>query len=246
MLIAISGVILLNVVGLAWCYLLQSDKLTDLIYSLSFALIVCILWLNDPGSLIDHSPHLLVTAWAIRLGSYLFRRIHHMGNDKRFEQMRKEFSRISLFWLLQTVSILIIAIPLYAVSHYGIGPLVGIGSAIALVGLTIETIADQQKFTFRSNPANKNTFIQKGLWNWVQHPNYLGEILFWTGIAVCAIHLDWPMSFLAILSPLWISTLLIKISGIPLLRKAADKKYADLPSYKTYVEHTPVLFPYIY
>ena len=97
MVIAISVVILLNVMGLAWCYLLQSDKLTDLIYSLSFAIIAIIFLFINTSEQTNHFIYFLIIIWAIRLGSYLFTRIHHMGNDQRFEKMRRNYQEYLSF-----------------------------------------------------------------------------------------------------------------------------------------------------
>ena len=146
-----------------------------------------------------------------------------MGNDQRFEKMRKKLSRISLFWILQTISILIIAIPLYITNQYGPGPLFYIGGGLACIGLIVETVADYQKFSFRTKSENDGKFMQLGLWNWVQHPNYTGEIIFWIGISLIAFHPNLLVSFTTFLSPLWITILLVKISGIPLLQKASLK-----------------------
>ena len=110
----------------------------------------------------------------------------------------------------------------------------------------IETIADQQKFAFRQNSANDGQFIQTGLWKRVQHPNYLGEILCWIGVFVCAIPSLENWEWLAIISPIWITFLLVFVSGIPLLQKASQKKYGSLKSYQTYQKNTPLLIPFLY
>ncbi len=246
MVIAISIVILLNIIGLAWCYLLQSDKLTDLTYSLCFAIVSVWLWQQGRVTEQDTIMYFLVLLWSVRLGSYLFIRIHKMGDDKRFDKMRKQFSRITLFWLLQTVSILIISAPLFLAEQLGTGSLLYPGLFLAIFGLILETLADWQKYTFRTDPKNNGQFIQHGLWKWVQHPNYSGEIIFWSGISLITFQMDNPLTYLTFISPFWISLLLVRISGIPLLQKAAEKKYGEQSDFHHYKKETPKLFPFIY
>lgn len=246
MVIAISIVILLNIIGLAWCYLLQSDKLTDLTYSLCFAIVSVWLWQQGRVTEQDTLMYLLVLLWSVRLGSYLFIRIHKMGDDKRFDKMRKQFSRIALFWLLQTVSIVIISAPLFLVEQLGTGSLLYPGLFLAIFGLMLETLADWQKYTFRTDPKNNGQFIHHGLWKWVQHPNYSGEIIFWSGISLITFQTDNPLTYLTFISPFWISLLLVRISGIPLLQKAAEKKYGEQSDFQRYKKETPKLFPLIY
>ena len=245
----IAIVLVLNAAGLFWCYTQQSDKVTDLIYSLSFFLLTALLWYNHADSLVHHFMFIMVGLWSIRLGSYLFLRIHAMGKDDRFDEMRKKFFKIAGFWTLQTISILILAVPiliLFGYANIPPSPLHYLGLGLWGFGLVIETIADWQKFQFKKQVANKEKYMSTGLWSVVQHPNYLGEILCWIGVFVVVIPSLQGWQWLAIVSPLWISLLLIKISGIPLLQKAAAKKYGHLVEYQNYQSKTALLVPFIY
>jgi len=242
-------VIILNISGLMWCYTQQSDKVTDLIYALSFLLLTAVAWLSSADSLAHHLVFGMVALWSIRLGGYLFTRIHAMGKDDRFDKMRTSFRKIAGFWGLQTISILILAVPiliLFRKSGISTHPLHYIGATVWLLGWLIESIADQQKFNFKTKPANKGQFIQTGLWKIVQHPNYLGEILCWLGVFLVASPSLIGWEWLAIISPLWITILLVFISGIPLLQRKAKKKYGHLPAFQKYQENTALLIPYIY
>lgn len=246
---SILTVIIINAIGLIWGYTQQSDKATDLFYSLSFAALTIVLWFTAADSLMHHLLLGMILLWSFRLGSYLFKRIHAMGKDDRFDKMRKQFIRFAGFWTLQALSVLILSIPIIIIYQkanieFGAVHLLGIG--IWAVGLLIETLADQQKFAFRQNSANDGKFIQTGLWKQLQHPNYFGEILCWVGIFVCAIPSLENWEWLAIISPLWISFLLVFLSGIPLLQKASQKKYGALESYQTYQKNTPLLVPFLY
>lgn len=242
-------VIVINALGLSWCYIQQSDKVTDLFYSLSFIVLTSILWFQKADSLVHHFVFFMVSLWGLRLGGYLFKRIHTMGKDDRFDRMRQRFIAIAGFWFLQAMSILILVIPIIIVFTKPtiiLQPIHIIGMVIWLIGLTIETVADQQKFTFRQNKTNDGSFIQTGLWKRLQHPNYLGEILCWIGLFIVAIPSLEGWEWLSIISPIWISLLLCFISGIPLLQKASQKKYGHLVRYQNYQKNTSFLIPFLY
>ena len=119
-----------------------------------------------------------------------------------------------------------------------------IGVAIWLFGLIVESIADYQKTTFINNPENQGKWINKGLWKYSRHPNYLGEIFVWIGVFLYILPaLNPTQSIIGLLSPIFIIILLLFVSGIPLLEKSANKKWGNNPSYNNYKKNTGVLFP---
>jgi steroid 5-alpha reductase family enzyme len=246
---AILFVLSINLFGFVWCYIKQSDHLTDLIYSLSFIGLVSILFFQENRSLSHYLIYFMVVIWGVRLGIYLVYRVRVMGRDKRFDKLRANWLRIGTFWLLQSLSVLLVSLPLFVVfgkETMSTGNVHILGLCIALIGFLIEVVADHQKFSFRNNSNNQGLFIQKGLWKWVQHPNYTGEILFWCGIFMSCMPSLLQWEWLSILSPLWIIILLLRISGIPILQKSAHKKYGHLASYQTYAAATPKLLPFLY
>ncbi|HEY5714424.1 MAG TPA: DUF1295 domain-containing protein, partial [Candidatus Gracilibacteria bacterium] len=105
------------------------------------------------------------------------------------------------------------------------------------------TVADHQKFTFKSKSENKNKWIDSGLWRCSRHPNYFGEMLCWSGIFVYCIPVLSGWEWASIISPLWISLLLIKISGVPILEKKQDQKWGEDPAYQKYKKDTNCLIP---
>jgi steroid 5-alpha reductase family enzyme len=113
------------------------------------------------------------------------------------------------------------------------------------VGFALEAVADQQKRRFRERPENAGRFIATGLWAWSRHPNYFGEILLWTGVALVALPaLDgWQLATL--LSPVFVTLLLTRVSGVPLLEERADARWGDDPEYLAYKKRTPLLVPRI-
>ena len=117
-----------------------------------------------------------------------------------------------------------------------------IGLIIYLLGFTIEVVADYQKTIFRREIKNKDKFISSGLWAYSRHPNYLGEILLWSGIAVMSISSLVDLQYLTLISPLFVYILLVYISGIRILENQGLKKWGHLQSYTDYIKNTPKLF----
>jgi len=176
-----------------------------------------------------------------------------MGKDKRFDEMRTKFWSFLKFWLLQGVTVWVVLLPsllLFSKETVQWSELSWLGIAIFIAGLTIESLADYQKFVFKSNPDNKGKWIASGLWKYSRHPNYLGEILVWLGVYLfCFTSLSGVQQLIGALSPLFITGLLLFVSGIPLLEKKAQKKWGDKKEYQQYKKSTGVLVPkqfYIY
>jgi len=245
LLLPILIIIGLNGLGFLNGYVRQTDKLTDFIYSLSFLVVAWVAYLMGGMTAPQIVLVLMITLWALRLGGYLFWRIHTFGRDKRFDQMRPNFIKLLGFWTLQTMSIMIIIAPsvifllLENMAHHW---LMAIGGLVWLVGFVMETVADVQKFQFIKNPKNKKQWIDEGLWRYWQHPNYVGEILCWAGLTVFVLPVVMSFGFwyviLTIASPTWIYTLLRYISGVPLLEQSAEKKWGDNPEYQAYKQRT--------
>ena len=116
-----------------------------------------------------------------------------------------------------------------------------IGIAVWLFGFAIEVISDRQKTAFRKNPENSGKFITTGLWAWSRHPNYFGEIVLWTGIAIIALPILSGGQWITLISPIFIFLLLTRVSGIPMLEAKADKKWGDNADYQSYKNNTPAL-----
>ena len=223
-LLGIYLIVGLNLAGFLFGYFLQTDKLTDLVYNLTFFLLaVLVLW-NAGAITWDRIVlSMMIIIWSIRLGTYLFLRVLKMKKDDRFDQFRSSFVGFGKFWLLQTVSIFIIALPfLFYLENEApieLGFISGFGFAIWLSGFVIESVADYQKSVFRNDPKNEGQFIQSGLWRISQHPNYLGEIMCWIGVFLFCVPALQGWEWIAVISPIWIFILLRYISGIPLYRK---------------------------
>ena len=117
------------------------------------------------------------------------------------------------------------------------------GIAIWASGMLIEIVADRQKSNFKADPDNAGRFINVGLWAWSRHPNYFGEILLWTGMAIVAVPVLQGWQWATLISPVFVAFLLMKVSGVPLLEAKADKRWGGQDDYEDYKRRTPVLVP---
>jgi steroid 5-alpha reductase family enzyme len=188
----------------------------------------------------------LVTAWALRLGAFLFARIRREGKDRRFDALKTDPLRFLMAWTLQGLWVLLtLACALAAITVGGepLGAYAAAGTLTWLFGFAVEVAADRQKRAFRRDPANRGRFISSGLWAWSRHPNYFGEIVLWCGIALIALPTLEGWRWVTLVSPLFVWLLLTRISGVPPLEAHADATWGDDPEYRAYKARTPVLFP---
>ena len=118
-----------------------------------------------------------------------------------------------------------------------------IGFLVWVFGFGFEVISDNQKSQFKADPANKGKFINTGLWSWSRHPNYFGEIVLWIGVAIAALPILQGWQWITMISPIFITLLLTKVSGIPMLERRADEKWGGQEDYETYKANTSILIP---
>lgn len=189
----------------------------------------------------------MVLIWTGRLGIFLFRRISREGKDSRFDEIKVSPIRFFSAWTIQGLWVLLTAAAALAIitttERQDLGLLGYLGIAVWLAGFSIESIADRQKSVFKENPDNEGRFISSGLWAWSRHPNYFGEITLWTGIALMAIPVLSGWQWVVLISPVFVTILLTRVSGIPMLEKKADERWGDEVAYQQYKESTPVLVP---
>mmetsp|Transcript_9163 Transcript_9163/g.10989 ORF Transcript_9163/g.10989 Transcript_9163/m.10989 type:complete len:336 (-) Transcript_9163:21-1028(-) len=191
----------------------------------------------------------LVTVWALRLGSFLVKRIRADKKDGRFDALKPSFALFLMTWMLQGLWVFLTAYAVYIInveaSSSGTGLVASdyVGLLIWLAGFALEVTADEQKKYWRSKPENKGQFINYGLWYYSRHPNYFGEMTLWFGIFVMSLEVLDGSQYCAVLSPIFVFCLLNFISGVPLLENRADKKFADNAAYWEYKRNTSVLIP---
>lgn len=229
-------------------YWLQTEKFFDLTGSLTYISIVLIALAASAG--LDGRSILLaalVILWALRLGSFLFTRIHKAGKDDRFDELKPSFFRFLNVWTIQALWVACTAaaalIAITSTTRKELDWFAILGALIWVLGFAIEVIADAQKSRFKEDSANKGKFIQTGLWSRSRHPNYFGEIVLWVGIAVIALPVLQGWQWVALISPVFVTLLLTRVSGVPLLEKKADQKWGGQAEYEAYKQRTPVLVP---
>ena len=229
-------------------FMAQTEHYYDLTGSLTYlSLVIATLLLA--GSFDERSIvlALLVSIWALRLGSFLFLRIRRRGVDERFDTINPSFSRFLMAWTLQGLWVfLTLSAALAAMTSTTPAPLEPLGVAgmvVWTVGLAIEAVSDRQKRLFRQDPANAGRFITTGLWAWSRHPNYFGEIVLWLGIALIAFPALSGWQYVTLISPLFVYFLLTRVSGIPPLESRAEERWGNDPEFRAYKARTPALFP---
>ncbi len=226
----------------------RTDVVTDLSYSLSFALVSIVLIARNFGApSAALAPAALTLLWAARLGSYLFGRIIKIKVDHRFDGMREVPLSFAKFWILQAIAVFVILLPVVAsiaspVSPRTFGPFEVAGLVLWLAGFVIEVEADTQKSAFKKS--GKPGVITTGLWAWSRHPNYFGEALLWWALFLYSIPALEGLLWVSVLGPVFITILLLFVSGIPLLEKSADAKYGSDPAYREYKRRTSIFIPF--
>lgn len=228
--------------------LARTEKYYDLTGSLTYAVVILTALITtaryDIQALVLTG---LVLVWAFRLGVYLFRRVRRAGEDTRFREIKRSASRFLLAWTLQglwvsvTAAAALAAITAQRPGELGALGIVGLG--VWALGFGLESVADLQKSRFAADPANRGRFISTGLWSLSRHPNYFGEIVIWIGTALIALPSLKGWGLLTLISPVFVTILLTRISGVPLLERAADEKWGGRDDYEAYKRSTPVLIP---
>jgi steroid 5-alpha reductase family enzyme len=252
----------MNALAFVPAWVARTEKFYDLTGSATYLAVVALALATGSHGARSTLLAGLIAAWAIRLGSFLFARIRAAGRDPRFDAIKRDFGRFLLAFLLQGLWVSLTAgAALAAMTAASTAAMSGsitgrsttameqldlpalAGLLVWLAGFALEVVADRQKRAFRADPANHDRFITTGLWARCRHPNYLGEIVLWTGIALIAAPALTGWQRLTLVSPVFVALLLTRISGIPLLEARARKRWGSDPAYLAYLERTPRLIP---
>ncbi|KIJ52364.1 hypothetical protein M422DRAFT_156166 [Sphaerobolus stellatus SS14] len=197
--------------------------------------------------------------WAFRLGSFLlWRAIKHAG-DSRLKKYTKNPKAFFFVWFGQAAWTLLVGLPVYLTNvlpklkDSPLGPADYAPFALYSISFGLEILADYQKTRWRlRKDAGQHTekFIKSGLWSISRHPNYAAEIGIWAGIWALALRALQDTAYprlgpaLTTVSPFFTYLLLTKGSGIPLLERAAKKKFGNNPEYQAYIRAVPLLWPW--
>lgn len=187
----------------------------------------------------------LVSVWGLRLSGYLALRSIGKGEDRRYQAIRKKnpdsFWITSLFTVFGLQAVILWAVSVPAVVTQGsdsaLNWLDWVGVAVFAVGLAFETVGDAQLARFKARPDSKGKVMDRGLWRYTRHPNYFGDFCVWWGIYLVAAA---GGAWWAVFSPLLMSALLMRYSGVALLERTIGKRRAG---YAEYARRTNAFFP---
>jgi steroid 5-alpha reductase family enzyme len=233
----------------------KDNSIADVAWGLGFILVAAFTFLRRGSLARPALVTALVAIWGLRLAAHILLRNRKRGEDPRYAAWRRKWGR-SFVWrsylqvfLLQGFFLLVISTPVILVNTFrssslpegsprGLGILDLIGTLVWTIGFLFEAVGDAQLTRFKRDPENRGKIMTGGLWKYSRHPNYFGESLMWWGIFLIALSLPggWP----AIASPVLITLLLVRVSGVPLL----ERKYAGNEEFQTYARRTNAFVPW--
>ena len=222
----------------------RDASLVDRVWGLGFVLVTWTVALTADGAP-DWLLVTLVTAWGLRLSLHITVRNWGHGEDRRYQQMRARngpgwwWQNLFTVFALQGVLMAIVALPLLvAVPAPGSLAIRIVATIVWAVGFAFEAAGDWQLMRFAANPANRNRVLDTGVWRYTRHPNYFGETLLWWGFWGFALGSG---GWWTIVSPLVVTALLLRVSGVPMLESGMAERR---PGYRSYVERTSAFLPW--
>lgn len=243
-----SGIALLLAAVVFWVISLWRDdvSIVDSLWSLMFLLVALVYSITSSNA----GPRevlilVLVTLWALRLSVYITWRNHGKPEDYRYQEIRANnepgfrYKSLYIVFVLQAVLAWVISLPLAgAISGQSdIGFLDYAGVALFLIGMFFESIGDMQLSRFRKDPENAGKVLDTGLWRYTRHPNYFGNFTLWWGFYLLALSAG---AWWTVVSPLLMTFLLLKVSGVAMLEKDIGERR---PRYQQYIRRTNAFFP---
>jgi steroid 5-alpha reductase family enzyme len=241
--VALGMMVALWLVSLA----LRNSSLVDIFWGTGFVIANWVYFALAPDGLPARKwlIGVLVTLWGLRLSLHILRRNWGKPEDFRYQAWRNENPRIwwwkSFFqvFLLQGVLLWIISAPLLAAQFYAapLNVLDFIAVTVWAIGFFFEAAGDWQLTQFKANPANRGKVMNRGVWRYTRHPNYFGDAAQWWGYWLIALAAG---GWWTIFSPILMTTLLVRVSGVALLEKTMETR----PGYKEYVETTSAFVPW--
>ncbi len=235
-----------------WAYRIKNAGVVDIFWAFNFSLIAILLYFLTDG--LPQRKILLsamVLIWSLRLGIYLLIRVGSNLNEEegRYKKMREQWgksvnSKLFFFFQMQALSNVYLSIPFFLIAFNkkeGISILEYSGVIVWAVSIFGEALADAQLKGFKNNPGNKGKVCDVGLWNYSRHPNYFFESMIWTGYFLMALNADY--GWIGILSPLTITLLLFRVTGIPLTEQQSIRSKGE--AYREYQRTTSVFIPWL-
>lgn len=194
---------------------------------------------------------ILLAIYGLRLGGYLL--IREVKSASYRNTMKREIKDGSSMKMIAKVSIWISCAFLYVAqvspvlfrleNNAGTDTVCMVGTIIMACGIILESASDMQKS--KAKAKNPNRFCDTGLFKIVRCPNYLGEIVFWTGVFVSGVNVlsgvwQWLAAILG-----YVCIVYIMFGGARRLEIRQNKNYGADPEYQEYVKKTPILLPFV-
>lgn len=247
------GLILLAfmIFGFILALLKHDFSIVDVAYGMGFILLtVSALIIEGTYYIQEIFVTIMIVLWGGRLAWHIYRRNKKKAEeDFRYQDMRKRWApnaNINAFFKIFMFQGLVIYIVNLSASFTIImsdqpqfSIFSGFGLLIWLIGYYFEVIGDKQLKDFITDPSNQGKIIESGLWKYTRHPNYFGEATMWWGLFFFSIPYNFPLSLINLISPIWITYFLLKVSGVPLL----EKRYEGNPEYEEYKRKTSKFIP---
>lgn len=247
---AVFVVLILQSLGWLLSVVFKRQHIADIFWSLGILLITLVAWLwNGFSSIALSLVTLLTLVWAVRLAWNNYLKYKGQPEDRRYQALSKDWKNVLLesylkVWLLQGGLMILLgmsALSLSGDSEVGSLNLLLLGLIVWGVGFYFESVGDRQLKQFKDNPDNKGKLLTTGLWAYTRHPNYFGEVTMWWGIWLIAASSGWW--WLALISPLTITYLIVKVSGVPMAESHYDQQNRE--DWEAYKKKTNKLIPWM-
>ena len=230
--------------------IIKNVSIVDLFWGMGFVIVNAFYFYNSG----DFFPRkilllVLVTLWGLRLFIYLSWRNIGKGEDFRYQEFRRKYGAERYWWfsyfqvfLLQGVFIMFVSLPLLGAHSQtgsdGLNWMDYLGIVVFIIGFAFEAGGDYQLARFKHNPNNKGKVLNTGFWKYTRHPNYFGDSAVWWSFGIFSIAAG---SYWTVIGSLFMTLLIIKVSGVALLEKSLN---VTRPQYRDYIQKTNSFFPW--
>ena len=249
--LAASGAVIAGAMVLVWLasLRLRNTGIVDVFWGPGFVLVALLAFLLGDG----YTPRsvlvlALAAAWGLRLGTHLGIRNLGKPEDFRYARMRERSGKgwglesLVKVFAVQGVAMWVVSLPLQYAQMSGTPERLtwrdALGPGLWAVGFAFESIGDAQLRRFKADPSSAGRVMDRGLWRYTRHPNYFGDATLWWGFFVIA--LNSPDGWWTIASPIVMTFVLARITGVPILERHLMR---SRPGYGDYARRTSALFP---
>lgn len=227
--------------------IIKRNDIADIAWGTGIFIVAIVSYLSGPQNLLATTLTLLAALWGLRLTIRILLRNIKKSEDPRYKVWRDTWGKWFYIrsylqvYLLQGFLMIVVGYSFIHASVHSSSPtlhnLAIIGLVLWVIGYFFEVVGDYQLDKFLSNPLNRGKIMDNGLWKYSRHPNYFGEVTMWWGIWLMVTTL--PFSYFALVSPLMITFLILKVSGIPML----EKRFEGNADFEAYKKQTSAFFP---